>query len=52
MPNEPSAGALKIDFKAVNACPYCSERYGLCGHHQKLYGVDYQGRAGGDTDAQ
>lgn len=34
-----------IDWHVIQSCGDCSERYGICGHHQKMYGIDWRGES-------
>ena len=34
---------LRVDWTAINICGDCSEKYGICGHHQKTFGVNFKG---------
>lgn len=30
--------------RIIENCPYCSEKYGLCGHHEKLLNAQLKGQ--------
>lgn len=36
---------VAIDFREIDRCGECSEKWGICGYHQERFGVNWEGKS-------